>query len=312
MIKKQKYFYLLGFFIIIYFNNLSALTIAEDESEFPFYSGEILQYQLSYRGLLTSMIWADIADAKIEFLAKKKTPEQQYGYQFKLLLSTEKYAKSEIIHPVRYSYTATLDASMQRTLLIEKKDTGASASHDFLWLDWFNKETQIYKKRKKKLIHSGLLWAEEEEVWEENGKKNIPDFLSQFPLLENNQTYLVHKGSGKIKTHSQILEPLSLIYSLRTENFSEIKETSIIIKDDIRLYHVEQLGLEKIEINKIQFEAIKYKIQRNNKKVKCFYVWISNDKNKVPLRMAMDAPLGNLEIQLVKLPNKVNLATSFY
>lgn len=312
MIKKQNFFYLLLFIIIIYFNKLFALTLAEEEGKLPFYSGETLQYQLSYRGLLTSMIWADIADAEIVFLANKKTPEQQYGYQFKLLLSTEKYTKSEIIHPVRYTYTATLDASMQRTLLIEKMDTGASKSHDFLWLDWFNKETQIYKKRVKKLIYSGLLWADEEEVWEEDGKEIIPDFLSKFPLLDKNQSYLVHKGSGGKINHSQILEPLSLIYSLRTDNFAEKQDTSVIIKEDIRLYRVEHLGLEEIEVNKIKFQAIKYKIQRNNNKEKRFFIWISNDKNKLPLRIAMDAPLGKLEIQLTKLPSQSRLAASFY
>jgi hypothetical protein len=314
MIKKYNHFYPFAFFLILYFKTLSAQTLTENDPNFPFHSGEMLHYQLSYRGLLTSMIWADIADAQIVFFANKKTPEQQSGYQFMLHLSTEKYSKSEIIHPVRYTYTATLDASMQRTLLIEKMDTGASDSHEFLWLDWHNKETQIFKKREKKLMSSALLWPEQaqEKVWEEDGESTVPEFLSKFSLLDNNSNYLIHKGSGKKIKHSKILEPLSLIYSLRSLNYNKIIETSVVIKDDIRPYRIEQLEQEEVEINNIKFQAVKYSIQRKTKKDKRFYIWISNDKSKVPLRIVMDAPLGNLEIELVKISQKVKLAASFY
>jgi len=280
-------------------------------SKLPFSSGETLHYQLSYRGLLTSMIWADIADAKIKFIANQITPEQHIGHQLILQLTTEKYTKSEIIHPVRYKYIATLDETMQRTILIEKKDSGASDSHEFLWLDWHNKETQHFKKREKEIISFGLAWPEEEEIWEKDGKLNIPVFLDKFPLLDKNHTYLIHKGPGKKITTSKVLEPLSMIYSLRMLDTHSIQETTVAVLDKISTYHIERIGLEEITTHDKKYQAVKYKIQRNKKKNKQFYIWLSNDERKIPLRIAMNAPLGDLEIQLVKISGNVNIATTY-
>jgi len=131
--------------------------------------------------------------------------------------------------------------------------------------------------------------------------------------LDENKTYLVHKGTAKKISQSKILEPLSMIYSLRTfeTNVGIIKEMPVVVKDDIRIYHIEQIGLEHVTANKTKHQAIKYKIQRKEKKNKSFYIWLSNDKDKIPLKIAMDAPLGNLEIQLVKITGTINLAALF-
>ncbi|MFK5893402.1 MAG: DUF3108 domain-containing protein [Pseudomonadota bacterium] len=307
MNKKSRNFLLIIFLLIIYFNNLSANTFTEKGSELPFSSGETLHYQLSYQGLLTSMIWADIADVKITFYANKKTPEQQNGHQFVLNLSTENYAKAEMIHPVRYTYTATTDETMQRTLLVEKIDTGASDSHEFIWLDWLNKETQLFKKREKELLSVNFFWADDKAVWEKDGTRGIPNFLSNYPLLDENQSYLIYKKDGKKITNSQILEPLSLIYNLRTLDIDSIKETNLVIKDDIRLYRIERIGMENIDANGTTYQSIKYKIHRDGKKDKHFYMWLSNDEKKIPLQFAADAPFGKLEIQLVKITGPDNL-----
>ncbi len=302
MSKKHINIYLTAFLLMVNFDILSADTkLAEKGSGLPFSSGETLHYQLSYKGLLTSMIWADFADAKLMFYANRKTPEQQNGHQFVLHLSTENYTKAEMIHPVRYTYTATLDETIQRTILIEKIDTGASEQHEFFWLDWQNKETQLYKKRKKMQSSPDFLWSNIEEVWEKDGERDIPDFLKGFPLLDESLSYLIHKNAGSKITGSQILEPLSMIYNLRTLDIETIKDTPLVISDNIRMYHIERIGLDEVDVNNTIYQAIKYKIQKQGKKDKHFYIWLSNDKTKIPLRIAMEAPLGKLHIQLTKI-----------
>lgn len=301
MCKKRRYIYLFAFLVIFHFEKSAANVITDKGSELPFSSGETLHYLLSYRGLLTSMIWADIADVKMVFLANKQTPEQRNGHQFVLHLSTENYTKAEMIHPVRYTYTATMDKTMHRTLLVEEEDTGASESHEFLWLDWRNKESQLFKKREKEQVSSDFFSLDDEDVWEKDGKQGIPDFLSEFPLIDGTQTYLIHKGSGSKITDSQILEPLSMIYSLRSLNIDAVKKIPLVISDHIRIYRIERIGMEEINANGMKYQAIKYKIQRNGKKDKRFYIWLSNDKIKIPLRFTMEAPLGKLELQLVKV-----------
>ncbi len=280
------------------------ITASASAAKLPFISGETLYYKLSYRGILTSMIWADLADVRMTFSTDKATPDRQKGYQFELYLSTENYAKSEIIHPVRYTYTSTLDTSLQRTLLVEEVDTGKNQSHAFLWLDWENKVTQLFKKREKEYLSSGFLGLHSEAVWEPDGTQPIPAFLDKFPVLENNVAYLIHKESGDNIEQSQVLEPLSLIYALRINDFqpdfNEVKEIAIAVSDDIRLYRVQKEGPEDIRLQGKIRRGIKFKIQTDAKKDNYYYVWLSDDQKKIPLRMAMDAPLGKLEIDLIR------------
>ncbi|MFK5985522.1 MAG: DUF3108 domain-containing protein [Pseudomonadota bacterium] len=308
MTKKYFIFSLLIVVNIGNVNNLSATALAKNDTKLPFSSGETLHYLLSYRGLLSSMIWADIADVKMQFIANKLTPEQQNGHQFVLNLTTKNYTKAEIIHPVRYTYTATMDEALHRTLLVEKFDKGASQSHEFLWLDWQNKETFLFKKRKKQLISNGFFGTDEKQVWEKDGKRGIPDFLSDFPLLDSKQTYLVHKKNGSKIENSQILEPLSMIYRLRSLDLHTKKNIQLIISEKIRNYTIERVGLEQIGSIGKKYQAIKYKVLRVGKQDKIFYIWLSNDKLKIPLRFAVDAPLGKLQIQLVKITAAETLA----
>ncbi|MCU7799603.1 MAG: DUF3108 domain-containing protein [gamma proteobacterium symbiont of Lucinoma myriamae] len=148
--------------------------------QLPFSSGETLDYKLSYRGLFTSMIWADLADIKMSFSANQQTPDKQNAHQFELYLTTENYTKAEMFQPVRYTYKTTLDSTLQRTVLVEETDTGNSHSHDFLWLDWENKATQLFKKREKIQEKSGFLGVDVKEVWEKDGHYRIPDFSRIF------------------------------------------------------------------------------------------------------------------------------------
>jgi len=295
----------LVFFFLSFCILFSSLVFAEISSKFPFSSGETLHYKLSYRGLLTSMIWADLADVKMTYLSNKKTPERKNAYQFKLYLSTENYTKAEIFQAVRYTYTTTLDASLQRTVLVEELDTGENQSHDFLWLNWQNKTTQLFKKREKEQETYGFMGMDVRYVWEKDGVQIVPEFLGTYPLLEKHQSYLIHKEFGDIIEHSQILDPLSLIYILRAMDFGSetnvVKEFSIAVSDDIRLYQVTQVALEEITLHGKIRKGIKYKIQTDEKKDNYYYVWMSNDEKKIPLRMAMDAPLGKLEIDLMKV-----------
>lgn len=272
----------------------------------PFVTGETLYYKLSYRGLLTSMIWADLADIKMSFSAEQQTPDKHKAYQFELYLTTENYSKAEMFHPVRYTYKTTLDSLKQRTVLVEETDTGNSHSHDFLWLDWKNKETQLFKKREKIQEKSGFLGMDVKQVWEKDGNYSIPDFLTHFPLLAEQQSYLIHKESGDKIQHAKILDPLSLIYLLRTSDLlnkdsASLSEIPVAVSDDIRIYKIQQQSLESFSLNGKKVQGTKFKIQTNEKKDNYYYVWLSHDKKKIPLRMAMDAPLGKLEIDLVRI-----------
>jgi hypothetical protein len=73
----------------------------------------------------------------------------------------------------------------------------------------------------------------------------------------------------------------------------------IVVSDDIRIYQVQKGSLETLLLNGEKIQGIKIQIQTSEKKDNYYYVWLSNDEKKIPLRMVMDAPLGKLEIDLV-------------
>ncbi len=276
-----------------------SIAYADTEKTLPFKAGEKLQYKLSYRGILTSMIWADIADATMEFVPLQSTLDNRKGHQFVLSLTTENYTKAEIIHPVRYTYTTTLDKRLQKTLQVEEIDNGKSQSHDFLFLDWVHKNTLLYKKREKEQLSSGFLNMDSRYAWEADGEQDIPNFLKQYPPLENNLSYFIFDERGDKITYSRVLDPLSLIYYLRTLPEQQTQDkTAVVIADDIYLYQIEQQGVETVKVSGREYQAVKYKINRSEKPEKFFYVWISQDSQKLPVRMSMNAPLGKLEIDL--------------
>lgn len=289
---------------------------------FPFTSGEILNYKLSYRGWLTSMIWADIANAQITFKANIINYDQSSGHQFTLCLSTENYKKSELIHAVRYTYNVSLDQQLKRVLFIEEQDAGVSQEHEILWLDWVNKDTQLYKRRDKQFVYSGLFRQDKTAKWEADGNQPLPEFLAgsravaritplEAPQLskeqpleahaaENIPSYFIHKKTGDKIRHQQILDPLSLIYKLRQPDFMPEKnaEIAVAINDDIRIYRVENQGQEQLELSSQLRPAIKYFVRIVNNKDKSFLVWLSDDSKRIPLKFMVQAPLGKLVVVL--------------
>lgn len=297
-------FYCICFCISVHFAS-EAVANTNLSAPPPYTAGETLHYKLSYRGLLTSMVWADLADLTMHVSNSQKIPGQQHVQQFELYLSTEHYSKAELFHPVRYTYTSLVDASLQRTVLVEETDTGTNQSHDFLWLDWENNTTALFKIREKIQQHTDFLGLESKTVWEKGGSYNISDFLQHFPWLQRQQLDIIYKEPGDKIEYSQILDPLSLIYALRTLSFSSDSDMSteipVAISDDIRLYQIQKQSVESFSLNGNTVQGTKFKIHTDEKKDNFYYAWLSNDAYKIPLRMAMDAPLGKLEIDLVKI-----------
>jgi len=187
-------FYFTCFCLTAHFSS-EAVANTSLSAPLPYTAGEMLHYKLSYRGLLTSMVWADLADITMTVQNSQKIPGQQHVQQFELYLSTENYSKAELFHPVRYTYTSLVDSSLQRTVLVEETDTGTNQSHDFLWLDWENKVTELFKIREKIQQNSNFLGLDSKPVWEKGSSYNMSGFLQYFPWLQGQQLDIIHKIS---------------------------------------------------------------------------------------------------------------------
>lgn len=267
--------FVLGFAFFIVFSNPSLSSPAKEEL-----SAETLYYKLSYRGLLTSMIWADLADIKMTSL--QHSDDEQKSQTFELFLTTKHYKKAELFHPVRYTYRSTIDRALQRTVLVEEQDTGNNQSYDVLWLDWQKKTTHLFAKC---------------------GTQSDCPTIEHLPyslLVKEKNKQLSYKESGDPISATQVLDPLSILYFLRTLDFTERTEISLVVADDIRLYQIEKQAVELLSLKDKKIPATKFKLHSREKKDNYYFIWLSNDQDKVPLRLSMDAPLGKLEINLMQ------------
>ena len=269
----------------------------------PYHSGERLNYKLSYRGLLTSMLWVDIANAQMSFNADVLNYNQFRGHQYSLWVTTEHFKKAELIHAVRYRYSVMLDHHLNRALLVEEQDNGISQEHEILWLDWINNKTELYKRREKESKDSGLFRQQQPEKWEADGSKALPAFLAARGSLDTEDkslSYFIHKETGDDIRHQHVIDPLSLIYKLRQPEFilENSTDIAVAIGDDVRIYRVQQQGMEMLEVNSQTRPAWKYLIHTISNRDKAFYVWLSDDRQRIPLKFLMEAPLGKLVVTL--------------
>jgi hypothetical protein len=272
------------------------------------FSGQIFHYTLRYRGLLTSMIWADLADISIQFskLSDHSLPlmDKKPVYEFSLHLTTQNYMKAELFQAVRYTYKTLLDNKLN-TLLVEESDMGDKQSHKFLWLDWQNKTLELFKRREKIRLETDFIsFSEPKIVWEKDGKIPLPSFLNTISHSQNKPLDLIHKKTGDDINVPSVRDPLSLIYTIRMQasNISPppLSQTiAIAVSDDIRLYHIKKEAQESLSINQQNIAATKYQIHSDEKEADYFYLWLSDDQKKIPLKMAMDATLGEIEINLL-------------
>ncbi len=272
------------------------------------FSAQTFHYTLRYRGLLTSMIWADLADVSMQFskLADHslRVVDKKPVYEFSLHLSTQNYMKAELFQAVRYTYKTLLDNKLN-TLLVEESDTGDKQSHKFLWLDWQNKTLELFRRREKIPLETGFIsFSDPKQVWEKDGKIPLPSFLNTISHAQNKSLDLIHKKTGDAINVSSVHDPLSLIYAIRRQasnvNSPLLSQTiAIAVSDDIRLYHVKKEAQESLIINQQNIATTKYQIHTDEKEDDYFYLWLSDDQQKRPLKMAMDAPLGEIEINLL-------------
>ncbi|MET0051831.1 MAG: hypothetical protein ABW095_12230 [Candidatus Thiodiazotropha sp.] len=72
--------------------------------------GENLEYTLKFRGWITGYVELDIAKLNLQVEPQMDQVIGRPAYVARMLLTTEPYAKAEMLYPVRLSYRSWLDA----------------------------------------------------------------------------------------------------------------------------------------------------------------------------------------------------------
>lgn len=127
---------------------------------------------------------------------------------------------------------------------------------------------------------------------------------------EHDTVYSQRSGAVKIPDNSQDI--VSAFYKLR-EILNDETEIGTVIKiesyfaDEVFPLYIRYKGIETIKTDLGTFECMKFspvvEVGRVFKTKDDMTMWISNDKNRLPIRMKFDLFLGSLKCDLLKYEN---------
>lgn len=272
-------------------------------------STEYLGYKLSYSGLFTMFVWKNLADVVLFAQPEKGTFEGENSCEVVMKLSTENYAFAETFHPVRYQWSSTGSPDLRRTFLIETTDKGASDSHDVVWLDWKSGSFELYRKREKKSTRRSF-WEDEatiEYFWEEDGKKGLPPFLTHYPKLEGDRSYLIHDKTINGIESDGVIDPLSMIYLIRQHDFEAHGDLvrEVTMDDEIESYRARYLDKEVLNIGFSEVPTILVEVTNNDKNMAeqeqgWLKIWLTADAKRIPVMFKLEAPAGRMRVQITE------------
>ncbi len=272
---------------------------------------EHLAYHLAYRGFLTGFNWMDLADVafissyqQTEFLGNKVCASSMRA-------STENYGFAENLHPIRYQWQSLSNTSLDHTYLLDISDVGKSDNHNVTWVDWDDEKFRRYRKRQYRQTESegwsfDSDYQEEEWYWEQDGREKIPDFLSQFPPVnEGSMTYFIHDDTKPIENMMPAVDPLVMVRRARGHDFDQqpSMQVAVVAEDEIEQFQITLLGKEDYVVGETTVSALKLKsvmAEDPEGKEGWMMVWLTDDDARVPLNFQVEAPFGKMRVQITE------------
>ena len=172
--------------------------------------------------------------------------------------------------------------------------------------DWFYKVRDTYESY---VDTTSLLPIKFNRNTNEDGEKKYNN------IVFNHQQKTALCGTKTISTPDCIQDVLSAIYYARNINFSNLKigekiYFNMILDETVYPIYLKYLGIEKIKTNKGFFNTIKFKALLIEgtlfKGGENMTVWVSNDANKVPIRVESKILVGEVRADLIQTSNLRN------
>jgi hypothetical protein len=291
-------------FIFLLFN-ISSIYAAN----IPFKLGEVLNYKASFRGVITSNVWIDIANIKLTIAPEMKKIEGQSAYLFQLDLTTENFKKAEVIYSVRYHINSYVNEKLNKTLFYEETTQTRKFKHKVIWFDWKNKIGELFRNRKKTKIKKNFF--QREYVWVKPEKDNVPvQLLKRFTDVSPGVPYLKNANDGKIALPDEVYDRLSAVQAFRKLQLKPGEKVVVPVFSGkaVNYNQVSTEGEEVLMINNKPVKTIKLKIATSHlsgvfKKSKnaSLSIWLTADKRKIPVRIHAKVKYGIFGAELLNL-----------
>ncbi len=126
------------------------------------------------------------------------------------------------------------------------------------------------------------------------------------------ENIVLSQKSGKIEVPEGILDIVTALYKIRRLDYSNYKDGNIIkittyFDDEIFPFDIRYKGVETIKTNLGKIECIKFvpfvEPGRIFESEDDMTIWVSNDKNLLPIRIKFDLIVGSIKCDLVSYSN---------
>ena len=130
--------------------------------------------------------------------------------------------------------------------------------------------------------------------------------------FNHTENYVLSKKSGKIEVPEGILDMVTALYKIRRLDYSNYEDGDIIeittyFDDEIFPFDIRYKGIETIKTSVGKVECIKFvpfvEPGRIFESEDDMTIWVSNDKNLLPIRVKFDLIVGSIKCDLVNYAN---------
>jgi hypothetical protein len=273
----------------------------------PVQASEELHYRLSYSGLVTGYIWKELADVTLDLTPEETEFHGQSAVRIRIGVTSENYSVAEAIHALRYQWESILSPDLQRTLLVRVIDQGDSDSNEVYWYDWQKKSISLYRKREQHDVSIPMFDEEAKLEWEKDRFSPAPEFIDAHPAAAPGLGYLVQSEQISGRLNENAIDPLTMLLRLRQHNYREQEtlQLQIINEGELAPYQARLIGTETLQRGNCSDQTLKIEVRRGDDSGEqgSMTMWLSDDEQRQPLRIDVDASLGMLHIELETVPS---------
>ncbi|WP_127475728.1 DUF3108 domain-containing protein [Sulfurivermis fontis] len=272
-------------------------------------AGERLDYRISYRGVFTAYVWKDLADMALYAFPGRERFNGAPICRATMTVDTRNYGFAEFSYPVRLRYDALAAPDLSFTHLVSDHDDGVENIHNVMWFDWEHERIKYYRKRlyvpaEPRQVGPRFSWETDEHRWEADGKERLPAFLTDYAPVGDGLSYLIHDHTRRRIREGAAMDPLTMLYALRTYDYDvrPEREIAVVHKEQIGRYVVRLLGRETMQANGQTQEVLHVRVRKHDAAVGApgqLDVWLADDQQRVITRFDIEAKVGLIRVDQV-------------
>lgn len=272
-------------------------------------ASERLSYRISYRGVFTAYVWKDLADMALHAFPGREQFNGVPVCRATMTVNTRNYGFAEFSYPVRLRYDALAAPDLSFTHLVSDRDDGVENIHNVMWFEWDKERIRSYRKRlylpvDNRRVGPEQAWEPKAEYrWESGGKGRLPAFLADYPPVGDGLSYLIHNGTRRRVTEGAAMDPLTMLYALRTYDYQHngTREITVVHKDRVGRYVVELIGRESMRIAGQGQDVLHVRVKRHDAgegEPGQLDAWLVDDSRRVIARFDVEAKVGLIRVDL--------------